>query len=575
MRIVKMHDKHGDWEQSYRRDVLRLENGTVEEQLDTELMSAAIELGVILDTPSHSQQGIVSKRSPSEQLPRMSQESIGSKASQSTCHTSFLSDTSRENHPRRSRVSLSFREYDAAVARSSSIPSGRLSHSLTPPSTPSGSVTSLPLSTSSSSPKRSFRRIRNLGMLRLHRVDSAIKLADSSCAHCSQGTTSARRATHKLPCGHKLCTQGLREVVKSATTQVASNALPSCCGMPVPSRMIEHVLTQTEQLALLSKLEIGDGRLPVLPMPNGGLMLSSTIPILEHDSVEKVEASTTPPVAPAATIHDAAWVIGQPDFVALRERQTSQRDRFLLWIEQQRSALEVQHAELKAQLALQQEVEVDVLFTQQSDSMSDAEDKQVKAEADLREAHDQEKRDNATALKYMESYCAGHYTGTGDPHGRVVTEQDFAELEKTRRLREQMDGKQESAINILRGEQGRRLRLRAQRHGREELEMQTRHKKETAKADGVCMREMREMGDLVETKRATLRSRWQLEMRIALKRLEMGTNLDLKASLPDLEWRFVHGGESSPKTVRPLDLRDAVVVKTGISTAIAMCSVTS
>lgn len=233
---------------SYLRDVLREHNGRTEDQVDEELRQEASVLGVdvgILGAQQHQQQQkgeeeeeeSSTQQQPSHQpgrafsLPRQSLESVASRFSQSTTLTSNFSDFSRDpqhaaNGRGRSRASLSFKDYDAFISKG--VPNGR--HSLSfpsPPSTPSQSTFSLPLSSPASSPRRHFRRIRGLSMLRLGRSGSTTSLNDS-CPHCPQEQTSQRRAVHKLPCGHRLCTQALRNTIKSAT-ESKKGAVPSCC----------------------------------------------------------------------------------------------------------------------------------------------------------------------------------------------------------------------------------------------------------------------------------------------------------------------------------------------------------
>lgn len=195
------------YERAFLRDVLCLPEGESEEQMDEKLQSEAKELGIDIDalfvTPTKPQ----STRTFSSEVPRRS-ESIDSRASQSTGLTSNFSEVSRDPQYGKgrqlSRVSLSFRDYDNFMARGR--PDGRNSMSFSPPTTPARSTFSLPLSSPSSSPKRHFRRIRGLSMLRLNRASTS-SLDLDKCPHCPPDLISQRRAVHKLPCGHRLCTE--------------------------------------------------------------------------------------------------------------------------------------------------------------------------------------------------------------------------------------------------------------------------------------------------------------------------------------------------------------------------------
>ncbi|KAF2764410.1 hypothetical protein EJ03DRAFT_249133, partial [Teratosphaeria nubilosa] len=197
-----------------------------------------------------------------------------------------------------------------------------------------------------------------------------------------------------------------------------------------------------------------------------------------------------------------------------------QCERFLTYITQQRSLLVARHGRIRDELHQKHESAIDELIDAHSAALIDAEDKQVKAEADLRILHDQEKLSNATALKHMEAYCAGTYASTDEPHGRTVTDQDRAELEKTRKLRDQMDAKHESQINVLRGEQSRRMRFRQQRQEREIHELKKVQKKEYVELERSFGVELQNLEDWAEAKREEMRMRWKLQTAILTKKTD-------------------------------------------------------
>lgn len=523
---------------SYLRDVLRLQDGKTEEQLEHELRDEATMLGVDIAALTQQETRAQSSRTCPAEVSRRSQESVESKASQSTGLTSNFSDMSREQHqvngPGRSRASLSIRDYDAFLARAA--PNGRNSVSFSPATTPPQSTFSLPLSSPESSPKRHFRRIKGLSMLRFNRAGSATSLVDG-CPHCPQDPSSRRRAVHKLPCGHRLCTQALRDIIKAAT-EGKKDTVPSCCGTPIPGNLVEHVMTQAEQSALLERIERWDEPASVAPsviserrqfvtMPGPGTMSPSS---RKSSGDSKVDSIATRPQ------HDLAMVMERSDFKQLRQTHVEQRDRFVAWLEKQRLDLEVKHESLRCQVKARHEAAIEELLEAHLAAMSDAEDKQVKAEADMRHAHVKERQDNATALKHMEAYCAGTYS-TGEPHSRTITEQDKVELDKTRRTRDQMDTKQENAINVLRGEQSRRMKLRALRQDREVQELLKMQRMEELDQVRECSHDMHQLDDSVAEKRRSIRLRWQLQTAIVVKKSEHETGVSVRGRLPPMEWQ--------------------------------------
>ncbi|KAF2170369.1 hypothetical protein M409DRAFT_64134 [Zasmidium cellare ATCC 36951] len=517
---------------SYLLEVLNIGDGETEDELDERLRLEAKELGVDVDEQKTLE--IKPFRPYYPEYPRRS-ESIDSRASQSTGLTSNYSDLSKDYHGHRrpSRTSLSFRDYDAFVARG--VPVGRHSISFSPLSTPSHSTFSLPLSQPSSpdpSPKRHFRRIRGLSMLRLHqRLGSDTSLAEG-CPHCPQDLSSQRRAVHKLPCGHRLCTQALRNTVRTAT-ESKTGAVPSCCGRPIPGGLVEHVMTQEEQNALLEKLEQWDEAISLAPSINSSRR--GSIPSIQQQQPRPGALSQR-----SRTVSDE-WrydnlsfkqrkelerMMEREDYKLLRTGQGEQRDRFLRWADKERSELEKKHETSREERRNLHETAVEDMVEHHATAIAEAEDKQVKAESDLRETQEQEKRDNATALKHIEAFCAGTYS-TGELHNRPVTDQSLAELDKARRTRDQMDAKHSSQINVLRGEQSRRMRLRCQRQERELQELKRQQRKEELEMERACTAELLKLDESVAEKRRKIRWRWELQIAIFTKKVESETGIQL------------------------------------------------
>lgn len=510
---------------SYLLEVLNIDAGETEEQLDERLKLQAKELGVEIED----------RQSLATQLSEYSRrsESIDSRASHSTGLTSHYSEVSRERRP--SRPSLSFRDYDAFLATGK--PNGRNSISFSPTATPSHSTFSLPLSHPSSpesSPRRHFRRIRGLSMLRLHRADSHAAL--DGCPHCPQDSTSQRRAAHKLSCGHRLCTQALRNTVRAATDSIRGS-VPSCCGKPIPGSVVEAVMTQEEQNALLDKLDLWDEAISLAPSTNTSRR-TSTLPRKAASDCSRATSSSglEDQLSPEA-LRDVERITALPEYTTLMEAQVSQRDRFLSWASVQRTSLADQHDRLRTEMRTAHEVATEDLAEHHAHAMAEAEDKQVSAEAELREVHDRERISSATALKHIETYCAGVYS-SGIPHGRVITDQDLAQLNFARRERDGMDQKHSSAINVLRGEQSRRIKLRGIRQEREAQDLVRGQRKEELEFERGFSSESAKLESSLEGKKKRIGWRWELECAVLAKRLSEIEGETLK--LPTASWHSRH-----------------------------------
>ena len=555
-----------DHEQSFSQDVLGLVDGETEEQMEEKLHNEAKELGLDVCALLLQPQKPLSTRTFSSEARRS--ESVDSRASQSTGFASTFSERSREQyHPKSrhaSRASLSFRDYDIFMARGR--PDGRNSISFSPPTTPSHSTFSLPLSSPSSSPKRHFRRIRGLSMLRLNRNDSNLAMFDR-CPHCPQDFLSQRRAVHRLSCGHRLCTPALKDMIISATAS-QSGAVPSCCGVPIPSSLLEHVMTQEEQNVLLNRfLQWNEA---------ASVVLSTT------SDIKEPEVDRRPGVGsrPASNKSKADSVVPhphgrldemqhRPDFKQLQREQDELLERFSKWIEGERRALELRHEASRATIKARHENRTEELLEHHADGMAEAEDKQVKAEADMRESHLQEKRDNATALKHMEAYCAGTYS-TGEANNRTVTEQDLAELEKTRRLRDAMDSKHESAINVLRGEQGRRMRLRAQRQEKELQELRRAQRKEELEFERACTSEINRLEELMREKRKKILSRWEIQVALFTKNIANEPHLTASETFSSVDWKIYESTTAPKASEESIKALEEATVKSDIPIGIAV-----
>lgn len=522
---------------SYLLDVLNIGDGETEEQLDERLRQEAQELGIELNPHPKADNRLSAFQTGPLDFHR--RPSIGSRASVSTGLTSTYSDFSRDHSSagsasfrRQSRTSLSFRDYDAFLARG--VPHGRNSISFSPRTTPDPSVFSLPLSEPPTSPdavesppKKHFKRLRGLSMLRLHRIASVSAIADDAgCPHCPVDAASSGRATratasqlHRLPCGHRLCTDALRQTIKTATAS-PRGAVPSCCGTPIPGSLVEHVMTTDEQHELLAKLEEWDEAASLAPRDSMCMPSESVATLTAAQSATDQRPSfSTATTATQSSQHDLLTrVLTHPTYLTLLQAQRSQAARFQSWAHTRRSAVLASHTAPRAALNAHHQQARELLFETHAAALCDAEDKQVSAEAALLDVQARERRDAATALRHIEAFCAGALATTGEPHGRPVTEQDLATLAAARREAEEVvPRRQKAAVEVLRGEQARRLRRRQERQEGVERELERSQRRAELEFERKCKREVAEVEQVVEEKARRLRWRWEVQVAVAAK----------------------------------------------------------
>lgn len=293
-------------------------------------------------------------------------------------------------------------------------------------------------------------------------------------------------------------------------------------------------MTQGEQTALLEKLDLWDEAISLSPSAN--TLRRASAPPLDSSSSRATSSSghSHEEELSPEVLQELERITALPEYASLLQTQVSQRNRFLAWASEKRTALSQQHDRLRTAMRTTHESAVEDLAEHHAHALAEAEDKQVSAEAELREVHERERISSATALKHMETYCAGVYSN-GSPHGRVITEQDMLLLDNARRERDAMDGKHSSAINVLRGEQGRRIKLRGLRQEREAQELARGQRMEELEAERAWSAEAGALEGSLEGKKSRVAWRWELEMAVLAKKLGDGEG-ETVVRLPTANW---------------------------------------
>ena len=284
-------------------------------------------------------------------------------------------------------------------------------------------------------------------------------------------------------------------------------AVPSCCGVPIPGKFVELVLSPEELNALLEKLDRWDEAL-----------------------------SGEPITLPPQPRRNSMRVFDRSDFQDIQRQQEEQRDRFLAWFEHRRADLNERHDWARQDTKTRHEGALEDLAEHHASAMAEAEDKQITAEAEMHEEHIKETRDTDIALRHMEAYCKGVYLSSGDPHYREITEKDLAELSKARHAHNAMANKHEAAINVLRGEQARRLRLRATRQEKGIQELQRQQRREELELERMCTGEMHRLESSAADKLNRIRWRWELQNATTAAKLYKNTGHNVDPRDLTIDW---------------------------------------
>ena len=237
-------------------------------------------------------------------------------------------------------------------------------------------------------------------------------------------------------------------------------------------------------------------------------------------------------------------------FKALRRMQEEQRNQFTRFMSRQKEVLVAYQSTSRAQkIAAQTQAVHDLQDAvsptsvptpsstanplQHPSILTKLEDKHLTAEIDLREAQSQEKRNCLLAIRHMEAYCNGH-----SPEGitRTVTEQDRKELERQHWQRDHLDLRHEAAINVLREQQARQVRLCAQKLEAEVAALEQRNREESEALERALEGELREFEEVFLSRRARLVARWELAAEIWKKRQVDEGILEMPFPIAPVEW---------------------------------------
>jgi hypothetical protein len=232
-------------------------------------------------------------------------------------------------------------------------------------------------------------------------------------------------------------------------------------------------------------------------------------------------------------------IVQRSDYQDLLVSQTADRDEFLTTTAAQRKALDAANDFIRSQSKTAQQAAMDELIEQHMLSLQDAEDKQVAAEATLLETQAKEARDLAIATRHMEAYCAGHYTSTShEPHNRPITASDRAELATALHLRDVLlPARHSNAINVLRAQQARRLRMRSARHDLQVRELLRHQRMAELEMERACSAEVAKWVEEVQQTKVRLMCRWEVQMAGLEQRIadELGVVLDWRLPCVEIE----------------------------------------
>jgi hypothetical protein len=265
--------------------------------------------------------------------------------------------------------------------------------------------------------------------------------------------------------------------------------------------------------------------------------------------------STIPSPAASRRRHEAINIdsaLAKEAFKSFQSQEKEQFERVSVFESNQRKALSAHHtSSLKRLAALHaagkeeklQQVSLHTGFppcvslrtSQHILELEHLEEVQIMAEHDLRQAHDVETQNVATAIKHMEAYCLGSGQSHPDyPH--IVTEEDFKKLDRQRMIQQNLPRKHENAINVLRARQERETKNKLRKQETELDLLDVAYERERAAEEAEHATEMERLEALIETRRKRLRQRWDLKFETWRKDWEAQHKTSIDFSLEHETW---------------------------------------
>ncbi|KAK0633191.1 hypothetical protein B0T14DRAFT_57106 [Immersiella caudata] len=257
-----------------------------------------------------------------------------------------------------------------------------------------------------------------------------------------------------------------------------------------------------------------------------------------------------------------ARTLENPAFKTVRAEQEAEMLRFIDFERKMASAMQTRQSQKRLALVEKHGELVERMQERHAKTEQHLEDRQIEAEIELRDTLEQSERSVRIQLKYMEAYCKGLESnlaegGEGEAlPSRKVTQKHLEQLSQQYRVRDGMEQRHQSQINVLREKQAKRMEELMERH---EKEMEALMDRKTEEIEDLAVEFTNDEEALVrvfEDRRTKLRKQWELALEILRVELEAlhGTRF---ATMAPPEWPT--SIKSGDETLPSVEEEDATV----------------
>ncbi|KAK0729911.1 hypothetical protein B0H67DRAFT_638475 [Lasiosphaeris hirsuta] len=207
-------------------------------------------------------------------------------------------------------------------------------------------------------------------------------------------------------------------------------------------------------------------------------------------------------------------------FMALKEEQEAELARFLGFERKMIAAMRTRQSQKRLALVERHSELMDRMKERHAKTEQHLEDRQIEAEIELQAALEQSERSVRIQLKYMEAYCNSLTKGSnGDMPSRKVTEKHLEQLSQQYRIRDGMEQRHQSQINVLREKQGKRMEELMERHEKEMEILMDKNAEEIEDLAVEFTNDEEALARVFEERKTKLQRRWELAIEIL--RVEM------------------------------------------------------
>lgn len=226
--------------------------------------------------------------------------------------------------------------------------------------------------------------------------------------------------------------------------------------------------------------------------------------------------------------------ISNPVLKKLRTTQLQEQLRFISFEASQHRLMRTRQLQHKRDSLSQYHQQQTDIHLRHAEALASLEHRHLSAEVDLNRTLQLERQACDTRLKHMQAYCNPRSTVVGMPN-RVVTKNDYRQLEQQYHTRNGMDNLHTSRINVLRERQGKQLeRISAKQDAElETLESSFEHQNEDL--DAKLLIEEQQLKQEFAERKNRLVTRWSLAEAIERRKLELMIG-EVFGPLPAVKW---------------------------------------